>query len=142
MITSLAHGVAIGCTQENTSHRGGIWVWAFANWSGRVESPEPRTVYTHPRGQALRHGDWRIMHYKKAAPQVFELGRNPHKKETLASSDPQGSVSWMKSSKRTRPWTTLWGRSTLPDSRNGKKAGSDSALDIAVGERMPQCTAC
>jgi hypothetical protein len=35
LTTSLAHGVAIGCAQENTSHRGGIWVWAFANWSGR-----------------------------------------------------------------------------------------------------------
>jgi arylsulfatase A-like enzyme len=53
--------------------------------TGKVESPAPRTIYiAHPEGQALLHGDWKIVRHKKGAPEVFDLGKDPYEKRNLA----------------------------------------------------------
>jgi arylsulfatase A-like enzyme len=77
----------VGAKTEIDPRWDGIDRWKVL--SGEVDAPAPRTIYiAHPQGQALLHGDWKIVRYKKEAPQVFHLGKDPFEKENLAPGDP------------------------------------------------------
>jgi len=54
--------------------------------SGDEASPAARTVYiAHSQGQALLHGDWKVIRMKKGAAQLFDLGQDPYEKTDLAA---------------------------------------------------------
>ena len=58
--------------------------------TGEDSSPAPRSIYiSHPLGQALLHGDWKIIRHKSSAPQLFNLGKDPFEREDLASAYPE-----------------------------------------------------
>jgi arylsulfatase A-like enzyme len=57
--------------------------------TGEDVNPAPRTIYiAHPQGQALLHGDWKIIRQKTQPPQLFDLAKDPYEKEDLASAQP------------------------------------------------------
>ena len=40
-------------------------------------------------GQALRHGDWKLIVRDKARPQLFNLAADPYEKKNLAATEPE-----------------------------------------------------
>ena len=54
--------------------------------SGEEAKPADRIVYiAHAQGQALLHGDWKVIRMKKGVPQLFDLGQDPYEKTDLAA---------------------------------------------------------
>jgi arylsulfatase A-like enzyme len=77
----------VGVRPEASPAWDGIDRWKVL--TGEETSPPPRTIYiAHPQGQALLHGDWKIIRHKAQPPQLFDLGKDPYEKEDLAAVQP------------------------------------------------------
>lgn len=54
-----------------------------------ASNPAPRTIYIAMKGgQALRHGDWKLIVTGKQSPQLFNIAADPYEKEEVAKSHP------------------------------------------------------
>lgn len=73
----------------------GISQWAALN--GAPMDPGPRTIYIATRGgDALRHGDWKLIAQKKGETQLFNIAKDPYEKDDLAKSEPGKVAELMK----------------------------------------------
>ncbi len=64
----------------------GLDRWAALNGA----EAGPRTIYVAMRqGQALRHGDWKLVAPPKGKPQLFDLAADPCEKSDLAAEKPE-----------------------------------------------------
>ena len=53
--------------------------------TGAAVSREPRTIYIVMRnGEALRHGDWKLIHSNKGRVELFNLANDPYEQTDLA----------------------------------------------------------
>jgi arylsulfatase A-like enzyme len=53
--------------------------------TGTTANKDPRTIYIAKNGgQALRHGDWKLIVKGKAKPELYNLAEDPYEKKDLA----------------------------------------------------------
>ncbi len=74
----------VGATPAGYLRWDGLDRWRAV--TGEEAARAPRTIYiAHAQGQALLHGDWKVIRMKKGAPQLFDLSKDPYEKEDLAA---------------------------------------------------------
>lgn len=57
--------------------------------TGQVSSIEPRTLYwPYHKGNAVRHGDWKLIVDPNGAVQLFDLANDPYERTDLAEREP------------------------------------------------------
>lgn len=61
----------------------------WAALTGRAGPREPRTIYiASTGGQALRHGDWKLIAPRKGKPELYDLAADPYEKDDRAAAEP------------------------------------------------------
>ena len=57
---------------------------------GAATAAEPRTIYIAMKGgQAIRHGDWKLIVSDKGKPQLFNIAADPFEEKNLAATEPE-----------------------------------------------------
>jgi arylsulfatase A-like enzyme len=76
----------VGYEPEGDLQWDGVNQWPAL--TGAASPAEPRTIYIAARtGQALRHGDWKLIQLSDAPPQLFNLAEDPYETTDLASTE-------------------------------------------------------
>jgi arylsulfatase A-like enzyme len=69
-------------------HWDGVNQWPAL--TGAATIAEPRTIYIAMKGgQALRHGDWKLIARDNARPQLFNIAADPYEQINLAANEPE-----------------------------------------------------
>lgn len=83
---TLAHVAGYSATTD--LHWDGQNYWAVL--TGQSAAPPDREIYVAAAGgQALRHGDWKLIKRKDQPPLLFNLADDPYEKIDLAGRDPE-----------------------------------------------------